>query len=86
MTSKYLEEPQSTSEQVHRASGVLMTNTTSLTLPEEAGYGRATALYPVFSMMNHSCAANTKTLMNREDLSQEVIAQVSIMEGEEVKN
>jgi len=78
-------EERFSSEQVHRASGVLMTNTTSLTLPE-AGYGRATALYPVFSMMNHSCAANTKTLMNREDLSQEVIAQVGIKEGEEVSN
>ena len=78
-------EERFSSEQVHRASGVLMTNTTSLTLPDD-GYGRATALYPVFSMMNHSCAANTKTLMNREDLSQEVIAQVGIGEGEEVTN
>ena len=78
-------EERFSSEQVHRASGVLMTNTTSLTLPE-VGFGRATALYPVFSMMNHSCASNTKTLMNREDLSQEVIAQVSIKNGEEVTN
>jgi len=73
------------SDLVHRASGILMTNSTSLTLPDH-GFGRATALYPVFSMMNHSCAANTKTLMNREDLSQEVIAQVAIKEGEEVTN
>jgi hypothetical protein len=71
-------------DQIHRAAGILMTNATSLSLPEE-GFGRVTALFPVFSMMNHSCCSNTKTLMN-PDHSQEVHAQVLIRAGEEVTN
>ena len=71
-------------DQIHRAAGMIMTNATSVRLPEE-GYGRASALFPVYSMMNHSCMPNTKTLMN-PDYSQEIIVQVAIQKGEEVTN
>ena len=38
---------------IRRAAGILSTNSTSL--QPGPGYGRASGLYPVYSLMNHSC-------------------------------
>ena len=49
-------------EKIHRAMGILKTNSANLDLPE--GYGEAVAIYPCFAKINHSCAANTKNANN----------------------
>ena len=46
-------------------------------------YGAGVALYPVYSLLNHSCLANTRTRKNRDNVM-EVVAQKDIAEGEEL--
>ena len=41
-------------EKIRRATGIIQTNATSLELPA-TGYGRGTAVFPTYAMMNHSC-------------------------------
>ena len=43
-----------TEEQIRKATGVLMTNGTSLQLPH-GSHGVGIGLYPVYAMGNHSC-------------------------------
>ena len=42
-----------TNEEIQRAIGILATNSTSLKLSDD--YGTGFGLFPVYSMMNHSC-------------------------------
>merc|ERR1711892_468547 len=71
-------------EKVRRATGIIQTNATSLELPS-TGYGRGTAVFPTYAMMNHSCMCNTKTVIN-DDHSIQVIAQADIEAGQEITN
>ena len=71
-------------EQVHRAAGIIMTNATTLSLPPS--FGRATAIYPVYSLMNNSCFPSSKTMQNPLDQSQEMVAVQAMVAGQEVTN
>ena len=44
---------------IHRAVGLLRTNSVKLDSP--IGYTTGTAIYPTFSLLNHSCLCNTRT-------------------------
>lgn len=71
-------------DQIRRATGVLMTNATSLQLPAY-GYGVGIGLYPVYAMGNHSCISNTKTFIT-PDHHLEMRALTRIEAGQEITN
>ena len=48
-----------------------------------AVYGDGVALYPVYTLMNHSCLANTRTRKHRDNVM-ELVAQKDIAEGEQL--
>lgn len=60
------------------ALGVLSSNACNM-----AGF-RARALFPIYSLINHSCAANARNIVSSEDGTVEVLAQRDIRKGEEV--
>ena len=65
-------------EEILHALGVLSSNACNM-----AGF-RARALFPVYSLINHSCAANARNIVNSEDGTVEVLAQRKIEKGEEI--
>ena len=65
-------------EEILHALGVLSSNACNM-----AGF-RARALFPVYSLINHSCAANARNIVNSEDGTVEVLAQRKIKKGEEI--
>lgn len=68
------------SEQIWRALGLLQTNgVTSLSV---GGVARAHGLYPVFSITNHSCVANTRH--GKEGDTFTLVAVVDIEKGQEI--
>jgi len=48
-----------TETSIHRAIGLLRTNSVKLDSP--VGYTTGTAIYPTFSFLNHNCVCNTRT-------------------------
>ena len=65
-------------EEILHALGVLSSNACNM-----AGF-RARALFPVYSLINHSCAANARNIVNSEEGTVEVLAQRKIKKGEEI--
>ena len=65
-------------EEILHALGVLSSNACNM-----AGF-RARALFLVYSLINHSCAANARNIVNSEDGTVEVLAQRKIKKGEEI--
>ena len=73
-------------EQIRRAAGILATNSTSLQGPSQL-LVKGIGLYPVYSMMNHSCTCNTKTIIDSSNnYAMTVLAHVDIKAGEEITN
>lgn len=52
-------------EMVHRAMGILATNSANLDFPTDE-YGKGCGLYPSFAKVNHGCLANTKNANNMQ--------------------
>lgn len=73
-------------EQIRRAAGILATNSTTLqgaSQDQVKGIG----LYPVYSMMNHSCTCNTKTIIDSTTgYNMTVLAHGDIKAGQEITN
>jgi len=67
-------------EQVYRALGVLQTN--GVTSDSVGGIPRTHALYPVFSITNHSCLSNTRYHKEKDAFC--LVATVDIPKGVEV--
>ena len=67
-----------TEEEILHALGVLSSNACNM-----AGF-RARALFPVYSLINHSCAANARNIVNSEEGTVEVLAQRKIKKGDEI--
>ena len=75
-----------TEVQIRRAAGVLATNSTTLQGHSQSVV-KGIGLYPVYSMMNHSCTCNTKTIIDSTaNYDMTVLAHVDIMAGEEITN
>ncbi|XP_023323535.1 protein msta [Eurytemora carolleeae] len=45
---------------------------------------RARAIFPIFSMLNHSCISNARHIVNSEDQSIEVVSKTFIPRGDEI--
>lgn len=71
-------------ESIHRAIGVLRTN--SVKLDDPPGYTTGSAMYPTFSLLNHNCVCNTRTRKFLQDGNNiiELEAMVIIKKGEEI--
>ena len=75
-----------TEAQIRRAAGILATNSTSLQFPSE-DHVKGNGLYPVYSMMNHSCSCNTKTIIDSSSqFEMTIMAHVDIEAGEQITN
>ncbi|XP_023343693.1 potential protein lysine methyltransferase SET5 [Eurytemora carolleeae] len=68
-------------ENLHEILGLMYTNSVNLEVPP--GYGEVTGFYPTYANLNHSCLANTKSVV-RPDSTIEVRAQIKISAGEEI--
>lgn len=71
-------------ESIHRAVGLMRTNSVKLDSP--VGYSKGSALYPVFSLLNHNCVCNTRTRKYTKDGHSiiELESMVTIKKGEEI--
>ena len=65
-------------EEILHALGVLSSNACNMSS------FRARALFPIYSLINHSCAANARNIVNSEEGTVEVLAQRKIKKGEEI--
>lgn len=69
---------------IHRAIGLLRTNSVKLDSP--VGYTTGSAIYPTFSLLNHNCVCNTRTrkfILNGDNIMQ-LNAILPIKKGEEI--
>jgi len=67
-----------TAEEIHRALGIFKSNSCNI-----AGF-RARALFPTFSLINHSCVRNARHIVSSKEGIMEVVAQRDIKAGEEI--
>eukprot|EP00092_Neocalanus_flemingeri_P012330 GFUD01013291.1.p1 GENE.GFUD01013291.1~~GFUD01013291.1.p1 ORF type:complete len:467 (+),score=105.34 GFUD01013291.1:105-1505(+) len=67
---------------IHRLIGLLSINCVGVSLKKERIQGRA--LYPLLSLVSHSCVANARYAVNPEDFSVVLRAKRDILEGEEI--
>lgn len=73
-------------EQIHRVAGILSTNSTTLQFPSE-DHVKGNGLYPVYSMMNHSCSCNTKTIIDSAaQFEMTIMANVELSAGDQITN
>ena len=73
-------------EQIRRAAGIPSTNSTTLQFPSE-DHVKGNGLYPVYSMMNHSCSCNTKTIIDSANqFEMTIMANVELSAGDEITN
>ena len=63
---------------IHRALGIFKSNSCSI-----SGF-RARALFPTFSLINHSCLRNARHLINSEQRLMQIVAQADIKAGQEI--
>jgi len=69
-------------ELIHHLIGILSINSVTINFREERIYGRA--LYPLLSLVNHSCTSNARYTVNPKDFSVVLRARRKILEGEEI--
>lgn len=67
---------------VHRLIGIIGINSISFSFKKSHRRGRA--LYPVLSLVSHSCVSNARYTVNPEDFSVVLRARRKIEEGEEI--
>jgi len=67
-----------TGEEIHRALGIFKSNSCNI-----AGF-RARALFPTFSLINHSCVRNARHIVSSKEGIMEVVAQRDIKAGDEI--
>lgn len=78
------EGPLFSTQQIHRAIGLLRTN--GVKLDSRPGATTGVAIYPVYSLTNHDCLCNTRTkkiFINNEHVL-ELISVLPIQKGEEI--
>ncbi|XP_071747196.1 histone-lysine N-methyltransferase Smyd1 [Lepeophtheirus salmonis] len=68
-------------QQIHEVIGIIKTN--SVKLDSKKGHLVGMAIYPDYSLFNHSCVANTKT-RKKADGTLELFAISDIAKGEEI--
>ena len=64
-------------ESIHRAIGLLRTNSVKLDAPP--GYTTGSAMYPTFSLLNHNCVCNTRTRKFRDQYGNNIIELEAMM-------
>jgi len=67
-----------TAEEIHRALGIFKSNSCNI-----AGF-RARALFPTFSLINHSCVRNARHIVSSKEGIMEIVAQRDIRAGDEI--
>lgn len=66
---------------IRKVIGILRTN--SVLLDKQGGFGEGVALYPVYTLMNHSCVNNTRTFKHNDN-RMELVAMININKGEQL--